>query len=235
MEKRKCQNCKNDFIIEPDDFGFYERMQVPPPTFCPSCRLQRRLVWLKSTRLFKRKCDICAEEGISMYSPGNKHKIYCHDCWWSDKWGPKNNAVDYDPTRPFMDQFRELFERVPLRAQPIDSITRELSPYTNHAGWCKNCYLIFYSEGCEDTAYGFFLKGSKRTYDSSMTWECENLYDVTNGFKSYNMFTGQDNRINCMDCYFVKDCRNCSNCFGCVNLRNKSYCYFNEQHAKEEW
>ena len=34
-ETKTCQNCKNDFIIEPDDFSFYEKMKVPAPTFCP--------------------------------------------------------------------------------------------------------------------------------------------------------------------------------------------------------
>ena len=24
---KKCQNCKKDFIIEPDDFSFYEKMK----------------------------------------------------------------------------------------------------------------------------------------------------------------------------------------------------------------
>jgi hypothetical protein len=27
-ETRICQNCKKDFTIEPDDFGFYEKMKV---------------------------------------------------------------------------------------------------------------------------------------------------------------------------------------------------------------
>ena len=38
-ETRNCQNCKKDFIIEPDDFSFYEKIKVPAPTFCPECRM----------------------------------------------------------------------------------------------------------------------------------------------------------------------------------------------------
>ena len=26
-----CQNCKKDFLIEPNDFGFYEKIKVPLP------------------------------------------------------------------------------------------------------------------------------------------------------------------------------------------------------------
>jgi DNA-directed RNA polymerase subunit RPC12/RpoP len=43
-ETRICQNCQKDFIIEPDDFGFYEKINVPLPTFCPECRYIRRLL-----------------------------------------------------------------------------------------------------------------------------------------------------------------------------------------------
>jgi hypothetical protein len=30
-----CQNCKDEFEIEPEDFKFYEKIKVPSPTFCP--------------------------------------------------------------------------------------------------------------------------------------------------------------------------------------------------------
>ena len=29
-ETKTCQNCKQSFIIEPEDFEFYEKMKVPP-------------------------------------------------------------------------------------------------------------------------------------------------------------------------------------------------------------
>ena len=31
-ERKTCKNCKKDFVIEAEDFAFYERIQVPPPT-----------------------------------------------------------------------------------------------------------------------------------------------------------------------------------------------------------
>jgi hypothetical protein len=34
-ETKNCQNCKNDFTIESEDFKFYEKIKVPPPTWCP--------------------------------------------------------------------------------------------------------------------------------------------------------------------------------------------------------
>lgn len=37
-EKRICQNRKNSFEIEAQDFAFYEKIKVPAPTWCPDCR-----------------------------------------------------------------------------------------------------------------------------------------------------------------------------------------------------
>ena len=61
-ENRICQNCKKDFIIEPDDFGFYEKIKVPPPTFCPECRLKRRLYHYNKRALYKRLCAFCKKD-----------------------------------------------------------------------------------------------------------------------------------------------------------------------------
>ena len=56
-EKKICQNCRGEFTLEPDDFSFYEKIKVPPPTFCFDCRLQRKLAFVNERTLFKRKCD----------------------------------------------------------------------------------------------------------------------------------------------------------------------------------
>jgi hypothetical protein len=66
-ETKQCQNCKRDFVIEAEDFKFYEKIKVPPPTFCPECRRQRRLIWRNERHLYKRTCDLCNKSIISMY------------------------------------------------------------------------------------------------------------------------------------------------------------------------
>jgi hypothetical protein len=52
-ETKTCQNCKKDFTIESEDFNFYEKIKVPPPTFCPECRIIRRMLWRNFRSLFK--------------------------------------------------------------------------------------------------------------------------------------------------------------------------------------
>lgn len=63
-ETKICQNCKRNFIIYPEDFEFYEKMKVPAPTFCPECRLQRRLAWRNERSLIEENA-ICAERILS--------------------------------------------------------------------------------------------------------------------------------------------------------------------------
>jgi hypothetical protein len=144
-ETKTCQNCKKDFTIEVEDFVFYKKMEVPAPTFCPDCRLQRRLAWMVNINLFKRKCDLCGEEGICKYEPKSPFVIYCYKCWWSDKWDPVSYQKEIDFAKPFLEQFKELFCETPILGLSIDTITGELSPFVNHCDYAKNCYMIYYS------------------------------------------------------------------------------------------
>ncbi|MFA6251176.1 MAG: hypothetical protein WC603_00935 [Candidatus Paceibacterota bacterium] len=234
-ETRVCQNCKNDFIIEPDDFSFYEKIKVPPPTFCPECRKQRRLIWLKGFRLYKRKCDLCGEEKISMYPPDSPYTIYCSDCWWSDKWNPEKYAMDYNPSRSFFEQLNEHLHRVPIRGIAVTKSTSELSPYTNHCDHSKNCYLIFYSDYDEDCQHGFYLTRDKSVLDCSVYWECEQCYDGLNGFRNNRVHGSRGNVHTSLDCFFIRDAKNSQYCFGSSNLYNKKYVFFNEQLTKENY
>ena len=103
-ETRNCQNCKKDFTIEPDDFSFYEKIKVPPPTFCPECRFQRRMSWRNERTLYKRSCDLCKSNFISMYHQDTIFPVYCRECWYSDKWDPLFYGQDYDFSKSFFEQ-----------------------------------------------------------------------------------------------------------------------------------
>lgn len=234
-ETKNCQNCHKDFTIEPDDFGFYEKIDVPPPTFCPECRLQRRLAWMINLNLFKRKCDLCGEEGISMYKPNIPYKIYCHKCWWSDKWDARDYAKNIDFSKPFLEQWEELLHETPILGLSIDTITGELSPYTNHCGQAKYCYMIFYSDYNEDCLYGFYLIKNKFLIDCSITYESEFCYDNINSFKNYHVFGSSGNVTQSLDCVFLRDCDNCQYCFGSANLKSQKYIFFNKQLSKEKY
>ena len=122
-EKRQCQNCKTDFVIEPEDFKFYEKIKVPPPTFCPQCRFQRRLMFFNQKSLYKRKCDLCGRDIISTHSSDKPFTVYCPPCWWSDKWNGDEYASEYDSSRPFLEQVKDLAKKTPHLALNVDYAT----------------------------------------------------------------------------------------------------------------
>ena len=136
-ETRQCQNCKNQFTIEPDDFDFYQKLDVPPPTFCPNCRMQRRLAFFNLTNLYRRPCDLCGKDSVSMYAPEAPYRIYCPRCWWSDNWDAMEYGRDYDFSTPFFEQFNTLLHEAPLLGLSLDLQTAAISPYNNHAGHLK--------------------------------------------------------------------------------------------------
>ncbi len=231
---KPCQNCKTDFEITPDDEAFYQKIDVPPPTFCPMCRLERRLAFLNTFRLYKRDCDLCKKSVVSRYPPDAKYVVYCAKCWWSDNWSPYDYGRDYDFSRPFFEQFNELLHEAPLSALSTDIASIATSPYTNHVGNQKNSYLIFHSDRDENCAYGFHHFDNKEVFDCSITSDSELCFDSIHSFQD-NKCIGVDHTTESMECLFTRDAVGCQNCFASANIKNKKYVFFNEQLSKEEY
>ena len=233
-ETRKCQNCKNEFTIEPADFEFYARLKVPPPTFCPECRMQRRMMFRNARKLYKRKCGLCGKDTLANISPDKPFKVYCTKCWWSDKWDGMEFGQDYDPNRNFFEQLKELSLKIPYPGLFNNHSTLVNSEYVNHAGNLKNCYLIFDADFNENCYYSDNINHSKDCMDCYYVYENQLCYENVNTSRNYNTHFSDD----CEDChgvYFSRDMAGCSDCFGCVGLRRKQYHVFNKPYSKEDY
>lgn len=231
---RNCENCRKQFAIEPDDSQIYEKFSVPPPTFCPTCRIQRRFMFRNDRALYKRACDSCGKSIITVYSPEKPYTVYCNPCWWSDKWEGLDFGRKYDPNRTFFEQYKKLIFKVPYMALVVDYPTMVNSEYSTHAGHMKNCYLSRNADYCENVHYSDQLANVKDSMDSTMLGESELCYGNVNCGKCYSVYFSED-CTGCHDVYFSKSCIGCTNCFGCVNLRNKSHYFFNEPQSKDEY
>lgn len=231
-ETKICQSCKNQFVIEPEDFTFYERIKVPPPTFCVLCRDQRRFAFRNERSLYRRTCDLCKAQIISRFSPDKPYPVYCPKCWWSDKWDPKSYARDYDFSRPFFEQFKELLFAVP-HVSLISSNVVE-SDWVNQETDDKNCYLNFGGHFNENSAYNIFELYGRDSFDNYWLLRSELCYECTNCENCYRTFFSRD-CIDCRNTVLSVDCRNCSDCFGCAGLRSKKYYVFNKPLSKEEY
>lgn len=205
---------------------------MPPPAYCPDCRMQRRLAFRNERTLYKRVCDLCQKDTISIYPAKTPFPVYCHKCWWGDGWDPTTYAMDYDKSKSFFEQFGELKNKVPrIALLVINSVN---SDYTNNGGDNKNCYLIFAAETNEDCMYSRLIFNSKGCIDCVSTYESELCYeclDIKKCFKCLYSERLQD----CIDVAFSFDMRNSQNCILCTNGRNMTYCIENVQYTKEEF
>ncbi len=232
-ETKNCQNCNQDFTIEAEDFNFYEKIKVPPPTWCFKCRQHRRYAWRNERTLYRRNCDLCGKSTVTIYSPNKPYKVYCHECWWGDGWDFASYGRDFDFSRPFFEQFAELQHEVPRMALLNKNSVN--SEYTNHSGDNKNVYMSFSSFFDENVMYGTWVMKSRDCMDCNMIAEKgERLYEVSDSRTSYqsqySIFLKDSS--NCFYCY---DCHGCNECFMSTNLRSKSYVFRNKQYTREEY
>lgn len=236
-QSKTCKNCGASFLIEPDDATFYAKIGVPEPTFCPSCRMQRRLAWRNNISLYNRPCELCDKNTITIYSPESKIVIYCNKCWWSDAWDPKSFGMNYDPGRPFFDQFNELMHKVPHIATVNDNNIASINcEYTHDCWFAKNCYMTFYAWHVENVMYSAYMVGNcKDMMDCLNNLEPSQFqYDSINCGESYRLRHSQY-CVSCTESAFLYDCRSCTNCFMSAGLRNKKYFFKNKQYSKEEY
>ena len=218
-QTKQCQNCKKDFIIESEDFDFYDKMKVPPPTFCPECRMMRRFTWRNEWKLFRKK-DVHGKEIFSFLHEDSPVKILEVAEWYSDSWDPMVYGRDYDFSRPFFEQFKELLHQVPVMSRSLTNPVR--SDFCTNATEPKDCYLTMGISYVENSASSIWGAKSKDIFDCHMFNESELCYDSVNITKCYRTLYSVDCE-DCNDVMFCKNCVGCNNCFGCVNLKNKSY------------
>ncbi len=232
MKHVACNTCGQDFTIYPDDRLYYEKIGVQEQRLCPQCRAQRRLAFRNERNFYKVKCGLCGKDTISVHSPNKPYPVYCHDCWFGDGWDAKTYAMDYDPSRPFFEQFKELWAKVPKVAlMHTNSINSE---YLNFAADNKDCYMIVESSNNENCIHCYWIQICKDSVDISCSHRTSLSYESDGCYDCYRIMYSR-NCYDCRDSYFLLDCTNCSDCIGCVNLRSKKFCIFDEQYTKEEF
>jgi len=157
--------------------------------------------------------------------------VYSNDYWNSDKWDPLTYGRDYDFSRPFFDQIRDLYNTVPWGIMwSMEMVNCDYSV----SAFSKNCYLCFDSGYDEDSAYNVTLLYSKHCFDELNVKDCELCYYCLNTNQSYKTFFSRD-CTSCVEVWFSQDCVGCINCFGCSGLRNKSYHIFNKPYDKKTY
>lgn len=236
---KTCVNCKRPFAVREEDRHFFQHLDLPEPTWCPDCRLKRRLVFVA--------------EGAPRVAPEARDL--------------REYSRAYRFERPFFEQYRELqvvasrgaevpetisallgywrqraeqYQSIavvardePRRAAVVEQSVNCLGNFLDDCASCRPCVL---AEKCERVRHGMFLNGISDSCDVTLAAQGSLLYEVVAG-------TGELSR-----CFFsaglTGKCRNieysyqltdCTSCFGCVGLVGASYCILNRQYGEQEY
>ncbi|EKD78866.1 MAG: hypothetical protein ACD_41C00242G0003 [uncultured bacterium] len=188
--------------------------------------MQRRMAFRNERKLYPSTCTKTDKPIITIFDPASHYVVYDRDTWWQDDWSALEFGQNYDWNTPFFTQWRELFKRVPHPAVFNNKCTN--SAYCNHVGDMNNCYLVFATWTAENVSYSHQVQRCRDSFDISAGSESELVYEIIGGDRLYNVQFAQD-CAQVRNSQLLYDCRNVHDCFGCTNLRNKSFCLFNEQ------
>ena len=232
MKTKTCQNCKKAFAVSEQEQNILQKMSLPLPAFCAECSMIERMLWRNERTLSKRPNMAPGKTGdiISMYAAHSDIIVYDSKSWWEDSWDSGDYAREYDFSRPFFEQFKELLHQVPFPA--LQNWNAVNSDYCNCTADNKNCYLVFGGDFNEDSMYSMYNIYCKNVADVYWLEKSEFCYEVIFGERCYRVMHAKYVR-DCTDSSFIYDCANCTHCTGCVGLRNRSYCILNEQYTKE--
>jgi len=231
-EIKQCNKCNTEFTVDQNDHIFYERMKVPVPELCPTCRQQQRMLFRNFKTLYKRPSSKSGKMIISMYNPDVLFPVWNIPEWWADDWDVTSYSMDLDLSIPFIKQVGELDNKVPRFS--IMNTKSENCEYSNMTWRSKNCYLIFGCVEDENCDYGHIVWNCTDCSDNLYIYKCELCYECLDCLGSNKLLYSQECE-SCVDSIGLYDCRGCVNCIGCVGLRQQSYQIFNKQVSKEEY
>jgi len=227
-----CVDCNKEFTIDSGDLVLYEKIGLEIPNNCFFCRLKHHLGFSIFGKFRRGKSDLSGENLITILPNHAKYPIYKSNEWWGDGWDAMDYGQDYDSTRPFFEQLKELQNKVP---RPHQTGINNLN-----CDWCediwnsKNCSLSRAVDKSEDSSYLYRVVNAKNCYDVAVSFNLQDSYNCVTCYDSFNLNFSENSR-DCIDSYFLFDCRNCQNCFMSWNLRNKQYCIRNKQYSKEAY
>src|SRR3989338_3462270 len=134
-----CADCKKEFTIDSGDLILYEKIGVVVPDICFFCRIKQHLAFFAFGKFRKGTSSLSGDSLITVLPNNPRYPIYKSHEWWGDGWDAMNFGQDYDSSKTFFEQLKELQEKVPRPHQ--------VGKNSTNCDWCddvwdsKNCYL----------------------------------------------------------------------------------------------
>lgn len=234
MQARFCRISGKEFNISDREERYCLANNIPLPEIAPEERMRQMYSFSNAVFLYNTQCALTQKSILSCIPPEKGFTVYEIDEWQSDRWDPMSYGRDIDWNRPFFDQIAELQKVVPAPNLIVDKASIENSDYCNGVGYVKNCYLLIIGSEDQDCMFSSGMIRCKNCVDTVWGTDSELCYDCYHVTNCYNVRHAEQS-ANCSDCAFLYNCRGLKNCYGCVNLRNKEYCFYNEQLSKTDY
>jgi len=206
-----------------------EKILLPTPDECPTCRQKQRLLFRNENSLYKVKSAVSWKPLISIFSEDLWLNIYSFQEFYD--WADFNKEVWVDNDK-FDENLRKMYYTLP-QVTLQNGPNMENSDYNNLSGNLKNCYLCYDCGWIEDALYcGFLWPGSVNVVDCFDWARLQNSYSLI-WSADMNKSFWCSNCDNTNDSYFCSWCSNISNCIWCHDIKNKEYQIFNRQVTKD--
>lgn len=229
---RVCAETGEAFDISPKEFELYKSLNLPPSRVAPWVRFRRQRAQICGIDLF-RSVEPNGQSFISMYDPESEATVLPVPDWHSDNFDATQYAIIIDPEKYFFEQWNNFSRSVPRPSMLQDSRSQN-SAWSIYELSFKDCYSTFGGVDCERVMYADFCVRSKDSVDVMSIANSELCYDCTQCFSCNRAFFSERSG-RCFNIYFCLNCTNCNDCFGCTNLKNKKFCFLNEQLTEEKY
>lgn len=228
---RYCSCCGKDFNLADQEISLLGDAGLPLPDWCLNCRLQLRLTFCNHHSFHPGRCSISGLHLETIYHPNSGITIVEPGLWRADEQAPWSRGRQYDFSRRFFEQFRELSLAVPRPAsialgeslirsnrvfecsgliEGYDLVNCTISTHCDRSSrlvWCIDCLGSNSLEQCIDCIDSSKLSGCTGSI------RCSNLRD-------------SDLCVDCHDSEFL---------LLCWNLSGKKYCILNRECTREEF
>jgi hypothetical protein len=227
--ERICVLTGEKWLMDEEELAWYRRFNVPPSKYSPTSRMIYLLSFFTGYQWWYNKHAETGAPVITAVHPATGYKVLPDKEWFAKDFQVINTEIK--PDQNFFEQLYSLSLKIPLNASR-NYVEPENSVALASLGDINSYFVL----ACQSKNTLFSIS-ARKTEDSCEIFNCDAVsrsYQIVHSQRIHNCRYVMES-ADCVNSYFLFDCRNCENCFGATNQRNKKYLWFNEQLNREEY
>lgn len=209
------------------------REALPEPTVHPFELLRQVMCQGPLVYLHPAKSDISGTPTLSRIHPSEGVPMCTLEEFQSDIVDNRKVGKEYDFSRPFFEQYREIMRSSYL--PPLNNANNDNCSFTTATFNSKNAYLTFVCFDSEDCLYSYCLTRARECVDCVAVTDCELCVECIDCSGCYACIASKDCSDGCRNLFGCEDMRGSKDCYGCIGMEHQQFCIFNKQATEEEY